>query len=344
MDMAEVTVPVKRVAVLDDYQDVARLYADWSVLDGRVGIQVFTTHIPEEDELVDALKDFEIIVAMRERTPFRRGLLERLPRLELLVTTGPINAAIDLAAATDKRIPVWGTRGFLPPAMELTWALILACAKNVCRLNQDVKAGAWQTRIGRDLHGARLGVVGLGYYGLEVARIGLAFGMDVVAWSQNLTAERCVEAGVTHVTKQELLETSDFVTIHLVLSDRTRGLIGASDLQRMKPTAYLVNTSRGPIVHEPALVRSLEEGWIAGAGLDVFDREPLPPHHPFRPLGNVITTPHVGYVTDRSYEVFFEDVVDNIVCFLDGRVGRALDGTFIHGVSPSPSALFRTPG
>jgi phosphoglycerate dehydrogenase-like enzyme len=333
-----VTPHTKKVAVLDDYQGVAQAYADWRVLGDRVNVEAFRDHVDDQDVLAEMLHDFEIVVAMRERTRFPRRLFARLPRLELLVTTGPSNAAIDLEAASDRGIPVWGTRGFLPPTTELTWALILACAKNVCRVDRDVKAGGWQSVMGRDLYGARLGVIGLGHYGSEVARIGEAFGMDVVSWSQNLTAERCLEAGVTYAPKDELMETSDFVTIHLVLSDRSRGLIGVPELRRMKNTAYLVNASRGPIVNEAALVRALQEGWIAGAGLDVFDVEPLPRDHVFRQLDNVITTPHVGYVTERTYRAFFADVVENIACYLDGRVGRQI------GPSPRGAGPFRVPG
>jgi phosphoglycerate dehydrogenase-like enzyme len=312
----------KRVAVLDDYQDVARTYGDWSTLDGRISLDTFNRHIADEDELAEILHEHDIVVVMRERTPFGRSLLDKLPRLELLVTTGPFNAAIDLEAAASRGVPVWATRGFLPPTTELTWGLILACAKNICVFDRAIKADGWQTLISRDLHGARLGVIGLGYYGSEVARIGQAFGMDVVAWSQNLTAERCHEAGVTPTSKEDLLATSDFVTLHLLLSERTRGLIGRPEIDLMKPTAFLINASRGPIVDEEALVRALIGGRIAGAGLDVFEVEPLPPGHPLRRLENVVTTPHVGYVSEATYRVFFEDVIDNIACHLEGRAGK----------------------
>jgi phosphoglycerate dehydrogenase-like enzyme len=323
---------MKRVVVLDDYQDVARGYGYWSRLDGRVAVDALTTHVGDEDELVRAIADYEIVVVMRERTPIGRSLLEQLPRLELLVTTGPFNAAIDMDAAAERGVPVWGTRGFRPPTTEHTWALILACAKHVPALDRSVKSGGWQTGLGRDLFGARLGVIGLGYYGASVARIGLAFGMDVVAWSQNLTPERCAEVGVGYAARDELFSTSDLVTIHLVLSDRTRGLVGEADLRRMKRTAYLVNTSRGPIVDEAALVAALEEGRLAGAGLDVFDVEPLPPDHPLRRLDNVVTTPHVGYVSEETYRVFFEDVVENVARYLDGGVGLAVGaGAFESG-------------
>jgi phosphoglycerate dehydrogenase-like enzyme len=328
----------KKAIVLDDYQGIARECADWDLLGGRVEVDFMTTHVHDELELAQLLGGYEIVVLMRERTPFPASLLARLPRLELLLTTGPFNAAVDLDAAAQRGVPVWATRGFLPPTTELTCALILACVKNVCGRDREVKAGGWQSGIGGDLHGARLGVVGLGYYGSEVARIGQAFGMEVVAWSQNLTAERCAEVSVKPASKEELLATSDVVSIHLVLSDRTRGLIAEDDLRRMKRSAYLVNTSRGPIVDEAALVHALQERWIAGAGLDVFEVEPLPSDSPLRTLDNVVTTPHVGYVTERSYRVFFEDVVENILCHLDGRPGRAI------GASPHRSGPFLVPG
>jgi phosphoglycerate dehydrogenase-like enzyme len=329
---------LKRVVVLDDYEGIARLYADWTALGSRASVEVIEQHIPDEDELAERISGNQIVVAMRERTKFGRSLLEKLPSLELIVTTGPVNSVIDLEAVTERGAKVWATRGFLPPATELTWALILACSKNVCTCDSDMKRGVWQSRVGQDLHGARLGVIGLGYYGSEVARVASAFRMDVVAWSQNLTEERCDAVGAKLVSKDELLTTSDFVTIHLRLSDRTRSLIAASELNRMKRSAYLINTSRGPIVDEDALASALAMGLIAGAGLDVFDVEPLPADHILRKLENVVTTPHIGYITARSYGVFFEDVIDNILCHLDGRPGRPL------GPSPRRDGDYLVPG
>ncbi|MEQ8843206.1 MAG: D-2-hydroxyacid dehydrogenase family protein [Acidimicrobiales bacterium] len=312
----------KRVAVLDDYQGVALTSADWSVLDDRVSVDVWREHVSDEDQLVQALQDYEILVVMRERTPFPRSVIERLPNLELIVTTGPFNAAIDLAAAGDCGVHVCGTGATLPPTYELTWALILACVKQIPQSDRNVRAGGWQTRLGGDLDGARLGVLGLGRYGSHVARIGKAFNMDVVAWSQNLTEQQCREAGVGHVSKDELLTTSDVVTVHLVLSDRTRGLLDEAELASMKPTAYLINTSRGPIVDEDALARALAAGTIAGAGLDAFSVEPLPSDSPFLGLDNLIISPHMGYVTANTYEIFYRDAVSDIEGFLDGKIIR----------------------
>jgi phosphoglycerate dehydrogenase-like enzyme len=314
----------KRVAILDDYQDVALQSADWSVLDGRAVVTVFTDHLADEDDVARRLEPFEIVVAMRERTPFPRTLIERLPKLELLVTTGPFNAVIDLAAAGEHGVAVCGTGAWVPPTTELTWALILASLKEIAASDRAVRAGKWQTRLSGDLAGARLGVVGLGRFGSAVAAIGQAFAMDVVAWSEHLTAERCAQVGVSLVSKEELFATSDVVTVHLVLSDRTRGVIGAPELQAMKSSAYLVNTSRGPIVEEAALVKALEGGWIAGAALDVFDVEPLAADHPLRTLENVVLSPHMGYVTAKTYTVFYGDAIEDIAGFLDGHVVRAV--------------------
>jgi len=319
-------VPMKRLCVLDDYQRVATTIVDWSALDGRVDVECWSEHVGDEDALAAALEPFHIIVAMRERTPFPGGLLERLPNLELLVTTGHFNAVIDLAAASDHGVTVCGTGGRFPPTAELTWGLILACVKQIPQIDRTVKAGGWQTVLGGDLAGARLGLVGLGRYGAGVARIGQAFGMDLVAWSQNLTEARCreVDAGVTLVSKAELFATSDVVTVHLVLSPRTTGLVGAPELAAMKATAYLVNTSRGPIVDEDALADALEVRSIAGAGIDVFGEEPLPADHPFRRLDNLVVSPHMGYVTKESYRVFYGDAVEDVVAYLDGSPIRAV--------------------
>ncbi|MFI1740061.1 D-2-hydroxyacid dehydrogenase family protein [Streptomyces sioyaensis] len=315
-----------RCAVLDDYQDIARSMADWSVLAGEVDVRTLRRPFGSEDEVVAAIGDCEIVVAMRERTPFPDSLLARLPRLRLLVTSGMRNAAIDLEAAARHGVTVCGTAGNTEPPVELTWALILGLARNLVTESTAMRAdGPWQSTLGADLHGRTLGLLGLGKIGTRVARIGQAFGMNVTAWSRNLTAERAAEAGVRlAATKEELLETSDFVSVHLVLSDRTRGLVGADELRRMRPTAHLVNTSRAAIVDQPALLRALRENWIAGAGLDVFDQEPLPAGHPLRTLPNVLALPHLGYVTRRNYEGYFQQAVEDITAFLAGSPIREL--------------------
>jgi phosphoglycerate dehydrogenase-like enzyme len=319
---------VKKVAVLDDYQNVALRCADWSVLDGRAEVVVFADHVSSEAELIHRLQAFEIIVAMRERTPFPRRVLQSLPSLELLVTTGPFNAAIDLEAARAQDVVVSGTGGCVPPTMELTWALIMACVKHTHSSDVMVRGGSWQTALGGDLAGSRIGIIGLGRYGSRVARIAKAFEMEVCAWSQNLDRGRCAELGVEPVSKWQLLESSDVVTIHLVYSERTRALIGSAELRAMKRSSYLINTSRGPIIDEQALIAALQEGWIAGAGLDVFDVEPLPEGHPLLDLSNVVLSPHMGYVTENTYRIFYGDVVDDIAHFLDGSIVRE--------VAPSP--------
>ena len=286
-----------RVAVLDDYQQVALQMTNWNILPAEVEVQVFRDHLTDQDALVARLKDCEIIMAMRERTPFPRSLLDRLPKLRLLTTTGMRNAAIDLQAAADCGVVVCGTGGVLYPTAELTWGLILALLRYIPREDTATRAGHWQVSMGIGLQGKTLGVIGLGNLGSQVATVGKAFQMPVIAWSQNLTAERAAQVGATLVSKDELLSRSDLVTIHLVLSQRTRGLLGARDLGLMKPTAYLVNTSRGPIVDEEALVEALQKRTIAGAALDVFDEEPLPLAHPLRRLEHTVITPHLGYVT-----------------------------------------------
>jgi phosphoglycerate dehydrogenase-like enzyme len=315
---------VHRIAVLDDYQYVAAAFADWSQLPEPVEVVEFSAHVPDEDRLVARLQPFDVVIAMRERTPFPRRVLERLPNLRLLVTTGMRNPAIDVAAARELGMIVCGTGAHPTGTVELTWALVLAVARHLPQEDASVRAGGWQQSIGTDLAGGVLGVLGLGRLGERVARIGQAFGMDVVAWSQNLTDERAAEVGVRRVAKEELLETADVVTIHLQLSERTRGLIGHAELARMKPTAILVNTSRGPIVEEAALVQALREGTIAGAGLDVFDTEPLPRHHPLRELRRAVLTPHLGYVTEATYRVFYREAVEDVAAFLTGSPIRVL--------------------
>jgi phosphoglycerate dehydrogenase-like enzyme len=315
---------VVRVAVLDDYQDVARRMTDWGALPPGTEVQVFRDHLAEEDDVARRLRDFEVVVAMRERTPFPGSLLARLPALRLLVTTGMRNASIDLGAAAERGVVVCGTGGGGGSTAELTWGLILALLRQIPREDAATRAGRWQVSLGVDLEGKTLGVLGLGRLGSRVAAVGRAFGMEVIAWSQNLTAERAAANGVTLVSKEDLLRRSDVLTIHLVLSDRTRGLLGAPELALLRPTAYLINTSRGPIVDEGALVDALRRGAIAGAGLDVYDREPLPPGHPLLSLANTVLTPHLGYVTQETYRVFFGDAVEDVRAFLAGTPVRVL--------------------
>ena len=312
------------VAILDDYQGVALELGPWDDLGDAVTLTPFHDHVAEDDALVARLEPFEVAVAMRERTPFTRERLERLPRLRLLVTTGMANAAIDVAAARELGVVVSGTAGLAAPTAELAWALILALTRNVCAEDARVRAGGWQQTIGPELQGRTLGVIGLGRQGSRVAAIGQAFEMDVVAWSQNLRAESAAALGVEAVAREELLRRSDVVTLHLRLSERTRHLIGAPELALMKPTAYLVNTSRGPIVDEAALIAALESGAIAGAGLDVYDVEPLPRDHPLRSAPNTVLTPHLGYVSLGNYAVFFRDAVEDIAAFLGGEPVRTL--------------------
>jgi phosphoglycerate dehydrogenase-like enzyme len=313
-----------RVAVLDDYQGVAREMADWSVLPPGTEVQVFRDHLADEAAVAGRLRDFPVVVAMRERTPFPRSLLERLPALRLLVTTGMRNASIDLGAATERGVLVCGTGGVGGSTAELTWGLILALLRHIPREDAATRAGAWQVSLGTDLAGKTLGVLGLGRLGTRVAAVGRAFEMEVIAWSQNLRPERAAEVGAEAVTREDLFARADVVTVHLKLSDRTRALIGAADLARMKRSAYLVNTSRGPIIDEAALLDALDGGRIAGAGLDVFDVEPLPRDHPLRTAPNTVLTPHIGYVSTGTYEVFYREAVEDIAAFRDGSPVRVL--------------------
>jgi phosphoglycerate dehydrogenase-like enzyme len=315
---------MKKLAILDDYEHTALAMADWSPVARDVEITVFHDHLADETALAARLRPFHAICMMRERTPFPRSLLERLPNLAHLVTSGMRNLSIDLAAAKDRGIAVTGTPILPYPAAEHTWALILALAKRVPADDRNVRAGQWGTALGVGLNGKTLGIVGLGKLGAQVARVGLAFGMRVIAWSPNLTRERCAEAGVELATKEALFGAADFVTIHLQLSARSRGLVAAGDLERMKPTAFLINTSRGPIVDETALVAALERGLIAGAALDVFDVEPLPANHPLRRLSNTVVTPHQGYVTVENYRSSFAGAVVNVRAWLDGRIVNSL--------------------
>ena len=314
-----------RVAILDDYQGVALALADWQSLHPQAQIQAFSNHIADEAALAKRLHTFEAIVAMRERTPFPKSLFERLPNLRLLVTAGMRNASIDLAAATERKVQVCGTDMLPYPTAELAWGLILALFRHIPREDRAVREGRWQTTVGIGLKGKVLGLVGLGRLGGQVARIGKAFGMEVIAWSQNLTAERAAEAGAALVTKDELFARVDVVSIHLVLSPRSRGLVGAADIARMKPTAFLVNTSRGPIVDEAALLLALRERRIAGAGLDVFEPEPLAKDHPLLTLDNTVITPHLGYVTEEGYRLAYGQALEDIRAFLGGTVLRGLN-------------------
>jgi len=312
--------------ILDDYQQAALALADWDRLADHVAVASVAEHIPDREALVARIAQAEILVVMRERTPFPAALLERLPQLKLLVTSGMRNLAIDVAAARARGITVCGTESSPTPPTELTWALILGLARHLPRESQNLRTGGpWQSTVGTDLAGATLGILGLGKIGTRVAAIGRAFGMRVIAWSPNLTAERADAAGVERAaSKEALLEASDVVTIHLVLGDRTRGLLGEAELRRMRPSAYLVNTARAPIVDQAALRRALAEGWIAGAGLDVFEAEPLPADDPFRSLPNVLALPHLGYVTQDNYRTYFTQAVEDIEAWLAGAPIRQL--------------------
>jgi phosphoglycerate dehydrogenase-like enzyme len=313
-----------RLAILDDYQRKACAMADWDSLRPPVLLQAFHDTLANEDAVFERLRDFEIVVAMRERTRFPRSLLERLSKLQLLITTGMRNASIDVKAAIERGIVVSGT-GMLPyPTMELCWGLILALARNIVREDAGMRKGDWQTTLGTGLSGKVLGVVGLGNLGSQVARIGKAFHMDVIAWSPNLTTERASALGVHCVEKDELFRRADFVTIHLVLAPRTRRLVGPGELAAMKPTSYLVNTSRGPIVDESALIAALENRRIAGAALDVYNHEPLPTNHALRRLENVVLTPHLGYVTAENYREAYGQAVEDVRSFLAGSPIRVL--------------------
>jgi len=313
-----------RIAVLDDYQSVAHTFTDWSQLPEPAEVVEFHDHVADSDALVTRLEPFDVVIAMRERTRFDREILERLPNLKLLVTTGMRNKSIDVEAANERGITVCGTGSQATSTAELTWGLILATLRHIPLEDASMRAGGWQQTIGGDLAGSTLGVVGLGRIGSQVAKVGQAFGMDVVAWSQNLTDERAAEHGVRRVEKDELFATADVVTVHLLWSKRTRGLIGADDFALMKHTAVFVNTSRGPIVEEAALIAALRDGTIAGAGIDVYDQEPLPRDHPLRELRRAVLTPHLGYVTRGSYEVYYREAVEDVAAFLAGSPVRVL--------------------
>ena len=306
------------VAVLDDYQNVAFAFDGLERLRGRADVSAFSDHLTDEDALAERLAPFSVVALMRERTPFPRSLIERLPSLQLIVTSGMRNRAIDLAACDEHGITVCGTDSSYGGAWQVNWALILALAQQITVVDRDIREGRWQTGLGEELAGKTIGLLGLGKLGSKAAKIAHAFEMNVIAWSQNLTGERAAACGAERVELDELLRRSDFVSVHLVLSDRTRGLLTQRHLELMKPTAYLINTSRGPIVDERALIDVLERRRIAGAGLDVFDIEPLPLDHPLRRLPNTILTPHIGYVSRESYAIYYKQLAENIEAWLDG--------------------------
>ncbi|MGA9893424.1 MAG: D-2-hydroxyacid dehydrogenase family protein [Xanthobacteraceae bacterium] len=314
-----------RCAILDDYQNIALSSADWSPVKGDVDIKAFTANLGGPDKVIAALQDFDIVVAMRERTGFPKQVIDALPNLKLLITTGMRNASIDTEAAKARGLTVCGTGAFGSPTSGIAIGLMLELTRHIGYENARLHAGAtWQTTIGPELEGLTLGVLGLGKLGQRTAAIAKAFGMKVIAWSQNLTSEKCAEAGVGYVAKDDLFRQSDLISIHVVLSQRSRGLVGAKEIGLMKPTAYLINTSRGPIIDEAAMLAALRDKKIAGAGLDAFDVEPLPLDHPLRKMDNVVITPHLGYVSTQNYKHYFSSVVEDIRGFLDGKPVRVM--------------------
>ena len=321
--MADAIAPLKRLAILDDYQDIAMSLGPWDRLEG-VEITVFRDTITDREALVQRLAPFDAILAMRERTPFPRALIERLPNLRLLITTAARNRSIDAAACAERGIVFCGTPSHGDPTVDITWGLITGLMRDLPRQEQALRAGRWQTSVGWGLEGQTLGVVGLGKLGARVAKVGQAFGMKVIAWSQNLTEERAAEVGVARVDKATLLATADVVTLHLILSDRSRGIIGAADLAQMKDTAYIVNTSRGPLIDQDALIAALKAGRIAGAGIDVYDIEPLPAGHPILSAPNTFLTPHLGYVTRQNYRAYYEGTVEAVLAFNAGAPVRVI--------------------
>ena len=314
-----------RAAILDDYQKVALKFADWSAIAKDVEVKVFNAPLGDDSAVIKTLQGFAIVNMMRERTPFNRKVIEGLPDLKLLITTGARNNSIDLKACAEFGVTVCGTAGFGNPTAAIAVGLLLELTRHIGFENARMKAGApWQVTVGHDLEGKTLGVLGLGKLGQRVAGVAKALGMKVIAWSQNLTPEKAKEGGTEYVSKEDLFRNADVISIHVVLSDRTRGLVRAKDLGLMKKTAYLINTSRGPIVEEKALIAALTSKSIAGAGLDVFDIEPLPTDHPFRKMDNVVLTPHLGYVSEENYRTFYSGVVEDIRAWLDGKPVRML--------------------
>lgn len=321
--MSQTPAPIKRLAILDDYQGVAMAMAPWETLAG-VEVTVFRDTITDQAALVQRLAPFDAILAMRERTPFPRALIERLPALRLLITTAARNRSIDAAACAEKGIVFCGTPSFGDPTTDITWGLILNLMRDLPAQQASLRAGGWQTSVGWGTEGRTLGVVGLGKLGARAAKVGLAMGMKVIAWSTNLTEERAAEVGVTRVDKATLFAEADVVTLHLILSDRSRGIVGATDLARMKPTAYIVNTSRGPLIDQDALIAALKEGVIAGAGIDVYDTEPLPPGHPMLSAPNTMLTPHLGYVTQQNYRAYYAGAIEAVQAFNAGAPVRVI--------------------
>ena len=314
-----------RAAILDDYQNVALKFADWSAIAKDVQVKVFNAPLGDDNAVIKTLQGFAIVNMMRERTPFNRKVIEGLPDLKLLITTGARNNSIDLKACAEFGVTVCGTAGFGNPTAAIAVGLMLELTRHIGFENARMKAGApWQVTVGHDLDGKTLGVLGLGKLGQRVAGVAKSLGMKVIAWSQNLTPEKAKESGTEYVSKEDLFRNADVISIHVVLSDRTRGLVRAKDLGLMKKTAYLINTSRGPIVDEKALIAALNSKSIAGAGLDVFDIEPLPTDHPFRKMDNVVLTPHLGYVSEENYRTFYSGVVEDIRAWLDGKPVRML--------------------
>lgn len=307
----------QKIAILDDYQNKALDLADWSEVLKKAEVTVFNDHLADTEAVIKRLLPFDIVCVMRERTPMTAAIIDRLPNLKLIVSTGSRNASINVEACEKKNIKILHTNYFATPTIELTWALILSIARNIPSENASLRANGWQKKIGADLHGKTLAVLGLGNIGSQVAVIAKAFGMNVISWSQNLTAEKAQEAGTTLVTKEELFKQADFLSVHLVLGPRSKGLVGKNELALMKPTAFLINTSRGPIIEEVALIEALEKNLIAGAAIDVYDQEPLQKNHPFRSLENALATPHIGYVSQGLYEVFYKDSVKNILSWLN---------------------------
>lgn len=314
-----------RAAILDDYQNVAMKFADWSGISKDVEVKVFNAPLDGPDAVIKALQGFAIVVGMRERTPFPCKVIEALPDLKLLITTGARNNSFDIKACAERGVTVCGTGAAGSPTTGIAFGLMLELTRRIGFENARLKAGeSWQVTIGRDLEGLTLGILGLGKLGQRSATVGKAFGMRTIAWSQNLTEEKAKAAGADLVSKEDLFRNADFITIHLVLSDRSRGLVGAKELGLMKKTSYLINTSRGPIVDEKALIAALQNNAIAGAGLDVFDMEPLPLNHPFRKMDNVVITPHLGYVSEQNYRKYFPDIVEDIRAWLDGKPVRVI--------------------
>jgi phosphoglycerate dehydrogenase-like enzyme len=313
-----------QIAVLDDFQGVATEYGDFDRLAARADVTIFRDHLRDEDALAERLAPFAAIAVMRERTPFPARLIERLPNLRAIVTSGMWNRSIDLDAAAARDIVVCGTQTSGSGTVQATFALILALMQQITIVDRDIREGRWQTGVGDEIAGKTIGIIGLGRIGVKVVKIAQAFDAKAIAWSPNLTPERATAAGAEYVTKDELLARADVVTLHLVLSDRTRGLIGAREFGQMKPTAFFINTSRGPLADETALLAALREGRIAGAGLDVYDIEPLPLDHPLRSLPNTVLTPHIGYVSKASYRTFYTQIVDDLVAWLDGAPIRRI--------------------